>query len=59
MSQPRLNSLMILHVHKELTDQLNFLDVANEFVANKLEHRLNVFGKFTEEDFTTIGACSS
>ena len=60
MSQPRLNSLMVLHVHKELTDQLNFLDVANEFVANILEHRLNIFGKFTKEDFTTtVDACSS
>ena len=60
MSQPRLNSLMVLHVHKELTDQLNFLDVANEFVANKLEHRLNIFGKFNKEDFTTtVDVCSS
>ena len=32
MSQPRLNSLMVLHVHKELTDLLKFVDVANEFV---------------------------
>ena len=60
MSQPRLNSLMVLHVHKELTDRLNLLDVANEFVANKLEHRLNIFGKFTREDFKIpVGACST
>lgn len=52
MAQLRLNSLMVLHVHKELTDKLNILEVANEFVANKLEHRLNIFGKFTEKHHT-------
>ena len=25
---------MVLHVHKELTDKLNILDVANELVTN-------------------------
>ena len=51
---------MVLHVHKELTDKLNILEVANEFVANKLEHRLNIFGKFTEKDTTLpAGTCQS
>ena len=60
MAQLRLNSLMVLHVHKELTDKLNILEVANEFVANKLEHRLNIFGKFTEKDTTLpAGTCQS
>jgi len=45
---------MVLHVHKELTDKLNILEVANEFVANKIEHRLNIFGKFTEKDTRTL-----
>lgn len=54
------HSLMVLHVHKELTDKLNILEVANEFVANKLEHRLNIFGKFTEKDTTlSAGTCQS
>ena len=45
MGQSRLNHLMILHVHKELTDNLNLIDVANEFVTSN-ESRLHVFGRF-------------
>lgn len=45
MSQDRLNHLMILHVHKELTDALNLKEVANDFVCGS-EHRLRIFGKF-------------
>lgn len=51
MSQARLNSLMILHVHKDLTDQLNLIEVANEFVENKPDHRLRIFGKFMQDEF--------
>ena len=32
MKQERLNSLMVLHVHKDLIDALDLLQVANEFV---------------------------
>ena len=46
MMQARLNHLMLLHVHKEMTDQLDLVACANEFVAGS-EHRLGVFGKFT------------
>ena len=45
MSQERLNHLMVLHVHKDLTDDLVLTDVANEFVS-KCDRRLQVFGKF-------------
>ena len=45
MKQSRLNHLMILHVHKEMTDSLNLVDCANDFVGSN-EHRLRVFGKF-------------
>ena len=45
MTQERLNHLMLLHVHKDLTDSLSLVDVANEFVS-KSERRLQVFGKF-------------
>ena len=31
MKQERLNHLMLLHAHKELTDTLNLIDVANDF----------------------------
>ena len=45
MKQERLNHLMLLHVHKELTDTLNLADVVNDFVSSS-ENRLRVFGKF-------------
>ena len=45
MSQSRLNHLVLLKVHSQLTDQLDLIDVANSFVAGS-EHRLSLFGKF-------------
>ena len=42
MTQQRL---MVLHVHKERTDALNEVDIANELVGDS-EHRLRMFGKF-------------
>ena len=45
MTQERLNHLMILHVHKELTDKLDLISVANEFVQNS-ENRQRTFGTF-------------
>ena len=49
MSQNRLNNMMVLHVHKEKTDALKLVNVANEFVFGS-EHRLKQFGKFTDID---------
>uniref|UniRef100_H3B5T8 TTF-type domain-containing protein n=1 Tax=Latimeria chalumnae TaxID=7897 RepID=H3B5T8_LATCH len=43
MSQARLNHLMLLHIHKNVTDRLNLLEVANEFVEGS-EHHRSVFG---------------
>ena len=45
MTQTRLNSTMILSVHKEYTDQLDLVDIGNEFVRES-HHRENVFGTF-------------
>ena len=45
MTQSRLNHLMLLHVHKEMTDALSMIDCANDFVGSS-EHRLQIFGKF-------------
>ena len=47
MTQSRLNHLMILHVHKEMRDSLDLIHCANDFVGSS-EHRLGVFGKFSE-----------
>lgn len=44
MTQERLNAIMVLHVHKQKNDELNLLDIANQFI-NK-EHRLSIFGRF-------------
>ena len=32
MIQRRLSNIMVLHVHKDQTDQLSLIEVANEFV---------------------------
>ena len=50
MGQQRLNNLMSLHVHKDRTDSLSLVDLANDFVANKAEHRNSIFGKFSDVD---------
>ena len=49
MNQDRLNSIMVLHVHKEYTDDMDLVDIANEFVHSS-DHRYNMFGKFTVID---------
>ena len=49
MTQKRLNDLMILYVHKNLTDSLDLVQVANEFVSGS-EHRMTVFGTFDTSD---------
>ena len=40
----RLNFLMVLHVHKELTDQLDLIEPANKFVSNESAD-LTIFGE--------------
>ena len=45
MGQERLNNLLTLYVHKDHTDELDLMAVANEFVSHS-EHRLSTFGKF-------------
>ena len=49
MGQQRLNNIMVLHVHKERTDKLNLITVANEFVDGS-ETRLARFGRFDDTD---------
>ena len=49
MSQERVNHLMILHVYREITDQLDVIKVANSFISGH-EHRQNIFGSFKSTD---------
>ena len=46
--QSHLNHLMMLHVHKDRTDALTLVDVANDFVGEK-ENRKQLFGKFSND----------
>ena len=45
MTQAHLNHLMLLHVHKNSTDQLDISCMASEFVSG-MERRLAILGKF-------------
>jgi hypothetical protein len=45
MSQERLNSIAMLHVHKDETDKLDLQSVASEFIGRS-DNRLVTFGKF-------------
>ena len=44
MAQRRLNRLMLLHIHKDKTDNIDLKEILNDFVCN--ENRLSVFGQF-------------
>ena len=45
MGQPRLNNMLLLHRHKERTDQLNLEAIAQMFIS-AVESRSKFFGKF-------------
>ena len=50
MTQQRLNHLMLLHIHKCHTNNLDLIDVANDFIDGN-EHRKNFFGsEFKQTD---------
>ena len=50
MKQVRLNNIMMLHVHKDCTDTLSLIDVANNDFIDESEYRLSIFGNFQETD---------
>ena len=45
----RLNHLMLLHVHKELADDIGMVEVANLFVGDN-QRRKQLCGKFSKND---------
>ena len=49
MSQSRLNNVMVLHVHKNLTDKLSLVDIGNDFISGS-SHRESLFGKFLQTE---------
>ena len=56
--QSQLNDLMMLHVHKERTDVLTLVDVANDFVGEK-ENQKQLFGKSSANDIQNKFSLSS
>ena len=46
MGQERLNNLMVLHVYKELTDEIELKKIANDFISKCPWRQEEVFGKF-------------
>ena len=49
MGDIRLNDLMALYIHKNSTDELDQIDVANKFVGD-VDSRKRPFGTFVKED---------
>ena len=51
MTQQRLNNLMVLHVHKSHTDDLDLVAVANDFIDGS-DPRKSFFGsEFKQSDY--------
>ena len=53
MSQLCLNNLLMRHAHTVKTDELVIPTCLNEFIRGN-EHRMSVFGKFTERPLAII-----
>ena len=45
MTEKRLNNCMLLHIHKDLTDKIDEIDIAKEFVSINTERKV-FFGSF-------------
>ena len=53
MTQARLNHIMIMNIHKNLTDELDMIHMANLFVADH-PHRHEIFGSFKTTDVHSL-----
>ena len=58
MTQQRLNSTMLLYIHKDITDNLDLVNIANDFTFQS-QHRRNILGTFTVTDLTSRPTCVS
>ncbi len=45
MTQQRVNNIMVLHIHKHLTDSVNQKEILNEFITSNDDRRKH-FGLF-------------
>ena len=50
MTQKRFNSIAVLSYHKQRTDKINLVNIANEFVSKHDERKI-AFGQFVPADF--------
>ena len=57
-NQARLNWSMILHIHKERTDRLPMLSVANE-LSSRNDSRIRLFGQFRPLQYDSLFPLSS
>ena len=49
MTEQQLNNCLLLHTHKDLTDNIDLLAIAKEFIAvGVTNERRNYFGVFPE-----------
>ena len=48
-TQSRLNNVMVLHVHKNLTDKLSLVDIGNNFISGS-SHRESLFRKLLQTE---------
>ena len=48
MTEKRLNNCLLLHIHKELTNSLDLISIAKEFIGRH-DERKKYFGNFTTQ----------
>ena len=46
MGHSRLNNLMFIHIHQDMTDNMDLNHVAKDFIKNREDYRKNIFGLF-------------
>ena len=57
MSQSRLNNVMVLHVHKNLTDKLSLVDIGNNFIQVTESRYLESFFKLNVNNVLKLNFC--
>ena len=58
MSHERFNFLMLLLIHKNKTDELKLIDIANQFCQGNRDSEFTL-GKFTTNDFSKLLPCKN
>ena len=48
MTEQRLNNCMLLHIHKDIADNLDLFEIVKDFILAK-EERSRYFGSFVQQ----------